>query len=57
MNSHLLILIIASVLISVVLGLLSKDTWEGRKKFMIKMFLSLVLFVVITAWIIFLLHK
>jgi hypothetical protein len=56
MKSHLLLLLIASALISVVLALLSKDTWKERKKFIVTMFLSLFLFVVITAWIIFFLH-
>ena len=56
-KSHLLILIIASVLISFVLGFITKDTKEERKRFIIIMIASLVGFCVISAWIMYFLHS
>lgn len=56
-KSHLLLLILASALISIVIGFITKDTPEERKKFIIIMFLSLVGFCIVTAWIMYFLHS
>ena len=50
-KSHLLIMLIASLLISVVIGFISKENAKERKKFIIIMFASLAGFCIVAAWI------
>jgi len=56
MKSHLFLLLFSASLISIVIGLISKETPKERLRFVLVMFLSLVLFTIGAAWIMYLIN-
>jgi hypothetical protein len=56
MKSHLFLLLFSAALISIVIGLISKETPKKRLRFVLVMFLSLVLFTIGAAWIMYLIN-
>lgn len=49
-------MLFSAALISIVIGLVSKETAKERARFVIIMFLSLVLFTIGAAWLMYLVH-
>lgn len=56
MKSHLFLLLFSSALISIVIGLISKETPKERIRFALILFFSLFLFTVGAAWLMYLIH-
>jgi hypothetical protein len=56
MKSHLFLLLFSAALISIVIGLISKETPKERLRFVLVMFLSLVLFTIGAAWVMYLIN-